>query len=316
MSGTGYVWDARCLGHVTSKVHAERPERMADLAPDRLLGDLPGLRRVATDAALGMPWVQRVHDAAYLETVRSAWRERRRALDPSGETVVREDTFDVALLSAAGALSLVAQVCRGSLRNGFAAVRPPGHHARSFFTRGFCIFNNVAACARFAQQAFGLRRVLVVDWDVHPADGTQQIFWEDSDVHVLSVHQDGIFARAVGTADQRGAGAGEGATYNLPVAPRTRGDAYIRAFVPLLERAAEACQPDLVLVSCGFDAHLADPVGGLGLEDEDFRSLTRRVMEVADAHAGGRIVSVLEGGYSPRALARCVRLHLETLMTP
>lgn len=313
MTRTGYVWDAGYLGYTTSSILPEGPRRAEALSSSTLLGELEGLASVAVDAALGLPWVRRVHHPTYVDMVRDAFRQGRKALDRSRETVVREDMYDVALLSAAGALSLVRAVSAGDLDNGFAAIRPPGHHAASAQARGFCVFNNVAVAARFAQEA-GHRRILIVDWDVHPADGTSDIFFEDPDVHVVSVHQDGIFSPEVGRADQRGRGPGYGTTYNLPLAEGSDETVYLRELTPLLEDAAERCQPDFVLISCGFDAHAGDPLGQMRLTDASYRRLTREVRAIADHYAGGRLVSLLEGGYELNVLRRCVRIHLETLM--
>lgn len=314
MKGTGLVWDPRYLGHQTSTVHPERPERVEALSPQRLSIDVPGFQTVKVDERLGLPWARRLHSSTHIDAVRRAGVGGRGALDKTGETLVTKDSFDVAILATAGALSLTEEVCGGRLRNGFAAIRPPGHHARGFFTRGFCIFNNVAICARYAQERFGFRRVLILDWDVHPADGTSEIFYEDPDVHVVSVHQAGIFSKTVGTVDQMGSGAGEGATHNLPLPPHTDGKTFLKALEPVLTRAAALCKPELVLVSCGFDAHVADPLGSLDLLDEDYGHLTRLALDVADQWANGRLVSVLEGGYNPRVVARGARTHIAALM--
>lgn len=312
MSKTGYVWDPRYLGHRVSSFHPEHPDRVKDLAPERLLPDMPGLKLVPVDAALGSPWIRRVHDIDYVQDVAGKYDGRIRAID-GGDTRVTEDTFDVAQVSAAGALSLVRAVAEGDLQNGFAAIRPPGHHAGRRAGRGFCYFNNVAIAARFAQQ-LGLQRVLIVDWDVHPADGTAEIFYDDPDVHVVSVHQDGILSDGVGLETQRGEGAGEGATVNLPLDKGAGITEVMRALEPALDGAAGRCRPDLVLISCGFDAHAGDPVGGFRLDDASYARLTRTVLSVARQHAAGRVVSLLEGGYAPSVVSRCARLHIETLM--
>ncbi len=308
----GYLWDEGCLGHFTSTVHAERPERLEPLRPQGLLADLPGLRLVRTDPALGLPAVRRLHDPDYVRSVQLAWQHNRLWLD-GGDTVVRGDTFDTALLAASGALSLLRAVAEGTVRSGFAAIPPPGHHAGRNRARGFCVFNNVAVCARHAQHALGVERVLVLDWDVHPADGTMTIFYEDPTVHVVSVHQEGILSNAVGIAEQRGRGAGEGSTWNIPLEAGSRGPDYLRALEPVLEEAAALCRPDLVLVSCGFDAHAADPIGGMRLFEDDFAAFTRLARGVAERFSGGRLVSLLEGGYNPKVLRRCARSHLEAL---
>jgi acetoin utilization deacetylase AcuC-like enzyme len=313
MTRTGYAWDAAFLGHRTLTNHPEHWTRAEALRPEVVLADVPGLVQVKVDGALGLPGVQRVHDHAYVAQIRDAFARGQRTLD-GGDTMIGADSFDVALRSASAALSMVGAVMRGELDNGFAAVRPPGHHALSNRARGFCLFNNVAAAARFAQRAHGAKRVLIVDWDVHPADGTMSLFYDDPDVHVLSVHQDAIFGPGVGAAEQRGTGPGEGATYNVPLAKGTGPGAYFAALEPALELAAARCRPDVVLISAGFDAHRGDPIGKLGLDDDTYGTLTRMVRRVARQHCGGRVVSVLEGGYQVEILRRCVRSHLEALL--
>ena len=313
MSTTGYAWDPRFQGHFTRVGHPEHPDRARALDAQKMAIDVPGLRRIAVDGDLGFAWVRRVHEDAYVSSVRDAHERGTRVLD-RGDTWVSADSYDVALLAVSATLTLVAQVAGGTIDNGFAAVRPPGHHAGVGNARGFCLFNNVAIAARFAQKRFGYSRILILDWDVHPADGTESIFYEDPDVHVVSVHQHGIFTETVGTEAQNGRGEGEGTTYNVPVTKGANEAQLLQRLEPVLDRAASRCRPDLVLVSCGFDAHRADPVGGLDLDDGSFRILTQMAKRVARDHAGGRLVSVLEGGYSPDVLARCARVHVETLM--
>ncbi|MFT5286730.1 MAG: acetoin utilization deacetylase AcuC-like enzyme [Planctomycetota bacterium] len=220
----------------------------------------------------------------------------------------------VALASAAGALSLVSAVAYGEVTNGFAAVRPPGHHAGPTRARGFCIFNNAAACARFAQVHFNLKKILIVDWDVHPADGTEAIFYDDPDVHVVSVHQEGLFPITCCPPDQIGKDAGAGATWNRVIAPGTRGGEYRKTFDRVVREAAEACQPELIILSCGFDAHAADPVGGLKLDENDYARMTNVIMDLASNYCDNRLVSLLEGGYNPIVLRHSTRAHLEALL--
>ncbi|MGK0220130.1 MAG: acetoin utilization deacetylase AcuC-like enzyme [Planctomycetota bacterium] len=314
MSGTGYAWDASYLGHETLPLHPERPERVRRLDTRDVTLELPGLKRVKITPELGLAWVGRVHDPNYVEFVRGAWDRGTYALDKSRETLIRADSFDVALLSVAGTLAMTQEVASGNLSNGFAAVRPPGHHAGSNAARGFCIFNNVAACARYAQQLFDHKRVLIVDWDVHPGDGTAAIFYDDPDVHVVSVHQYGIFPLTVGNPDQHGRGEGEGATWNAVVEEGSNGAAYRSIFDKTVRDAAKACQPDIILVSCGFDAHAKDPVGGLKLDEEDYVGLTRVMMDLADEYCDGRLVSLLEGGYNPKAVHDSMIAHVQQLM--
>jgi acetoin utilization deacetylase AcuC-like enzyme len=310
---TGYLWDSAYLGHFTSTVHPENPARAKALDPNLLRADIPGFHLIANDPDLGRPWVMRVHEPSYVTRVQNAFDDRVRALD-AGDTVVRADTYSTALQSVGGALSLLRAVGSGVIDNGFAALRPPGHHAGRGNARGFCYFNNAAICARYAQQILGYERILIVDWDVHPADGTSAIFYDDPSVHVFSIHQDGIFSDSVGLREHRGSGAGVGATHNVPVDPGTGESDFLRAFMPALEKAALAARPDLVIISAGFDAHAGDPIGGLRLADASYATLTKAVRDIAKTTAKGRIVSLLEGGYQPQILYRCVRTHVASLM--
>jgi len=311
---TGYVWDPLFLGHVTSRIHPERPARAGELATREMSREVPGIAPLAIDRALGLPWVRRVHEAAYIDRVQHGAGRGQRHLDSGAETLLREDTFEVALGALSATLSLVREVGEGRLENGFAAVRPPGHHAWPGHTRGFCVFNNAAAAARYAQAQLGLERVLIVDWDVHPADGTEGFFYDDPSVHVLSVHEEGLFPATVCAADHRGSGEGEGSSWNLPLDSGSGPKEYYRHFEPLLEAAASACRPELVIVSCGFDAHRADGIGHMRLDDGAFFELTKMVRRVAKRYAEGRLVSILEGGYCLDVLRRCVRHHLEALI--
>ena len=197
----------------------------------------------------------------------------------------------------------------------FCAVRPPGHHARPYVpsgAMGFCLLANAALAAAHARAAHGLNRVLVVDFDVHHGNGTQDAFYEDGAVHFLSLHRFPFYP-GTGAKDETGAGPGLGATVNLPTAFGTPRATILGAFRAALENLADRCRPELVILSAGFDARRGDPVGDLGLETEDFAAMTRAVVGVAETHADGRVVSLLEGGYDPARLAEDVAAHLDTL---
>ena len=313
MSVTGYLWDDAYLGHETTAIHPEKPARAAALATHRIARGLEGVVPRRPDLHLGMPWVRRTHEASYVARVASAYADNARALD-AGDTVVREDTYDVALAAAAGACTLAREIATGSLDNGFCAIRPPGHHAGPQNARGYCVFNNAAVATRFVQAVHGLQRVLIIDWDVHPGDGTAAFFHQDPDVHVLSMHQEGLFPPSVGAVEQTGRGAGEGTIHNVPMPAKSGPLEHQRAFAPALRAAAEAAEPDFVIISCGFDAHAADRVSDQTLREVDFVWLTERVREVADHYAGGRLLSLLEGGYCVEVLPRCVQAHVAALM--
>jgi acetoin utilization deacetylase AcuC-like enzyme len=192
-------------------------------------------------------------------------------------------------------------------------VRPPGHHAVTNAAMGFCLFNNVAVAARVATQVLDVDRVLIVDWDVHHGNGTQDTFWEDEQVGVLSIHR-WPFYPGTGGEDEVGHGRGLGMTRNVPITFGTSRSDYFARFATALEVFADRVRPQLVMISAGFDAHAADPVGSLGLEDEDFVTLTDLVLDVAEQSASGRLVSVLEGGYNLQVLPGSVVAHLTTLL--
>ncbi|MEQ8849398.1 histone deacetylase [Botrimarina sp.] len=253
----------------------------------------------------------RLHDADYLEAVRAlAARGGGRA---EVDTVVSPMSVDVAALAAGAACDAVERVVRGEARRAFCAVRPPGHHALREGAMGFCLLGNVAIAASVAVEELGLDRVLVVDWDVHHGNGTQAAFWTDPRVGFLSIHR-WPFYPGTGGEDETGSGDGLGSTRNLPVEMGVSRDRCLSWFARELEDFADRLRPQLVLVSAGFDAHRTDPIGSLGWETEDFAALTQSVLDVAAAHAGGRLVSVLEGGYNPPVLADCVALHLSELL--
>jgi acetoin utilization deacetylase AcuC-like enzyme len=198
------------------------------------------------------------------------------------------------------------------VRNAFAAVRPPGHHATADAGMGFCVFNNVAIGARYAQRRHGLARVLIVDWDVHHGNGTQAIFYDDPSVFYFSIHQRPHYP-GTGRANQTGTGAGQGFTLNCPLAAGSGGREARAAFLDRLVPAMRDFRPELVLVSAGFDARVGDPLGGLVLTDDDFADLTGIAMDIAAEYAGGRLVAALEGGYNLPGLAAAAGAHVRRL---
>jgi acetoin utilization deacetylase AcuC-like enzyme len=234
-------------------------------------------------------------------------------LDP--DTVVSAESFEVGLAAAGACVSAVDAVLRGDDKNALCLVRPPGHHATPTRSMGFCLFNNIALAAHHALTAHSLDRVLIVDWDVHHGNGTQDIFYADPRVLFFSIHRFGMgFYPGTGDADETGESAGLGYTLNAPLRYGTPRNDYRAAFRSALDKAADKIKPQLVLISAGFDAHARDPIGSLGLEVEDFVWLTQQVLDVAKSHCGGRLVSCLEGGYNLDVLAESVQAHLEELL--
>jgi acetoin utilization deacetylase AcuC-like enzyme len=299
------------LEHETGH-HPETAERLrAILAELTAAGTLARCRRGAF-APLTPEDVAAVHDHSVVELVRALADRGGGHID--ADTVVGPASYRVGLAAAGTCCTAVDAVLGGDSKTAFALVRPPGHHATPSHSMGFCLFNSIALAVRHAQKR-GVGRVLIVDWDVHHGNGTQDVFYADPSVTFLSVHRYGRgFYPGTGAADETGTGRGQGTTLNVPLRAGVSRDEYRDRFRSALERAATVARPELVLVSAGFDAHRLDPIGGLGLESEDYVTLTRDVLDVAGVHCGGRVVACLEGGYHWRATAESVRASLETLL--
>ena len=229
------------------------------------------------------------------------------------DTVVSQDSYAVALQAAGTVCDAVHRVLEKNASTAACLVRPPGHHALQHAPMGFCLFNNVSVAAKYAIKKFDLNRILIVDWDVHHGNGTQDIFYKNSQVAFFSIHR-WPFYPGSGTESETGSGDGLGFTLNLPTEYGTPRKDYLKAFETELERFASKIKPDLVLISAGFDSHRLDPVGSLGLEIEDFASLTHCVTRIAKEHCEGQIVSVLEGGYNVEILPKCIGQHLQCLI--
>jgi len=251
------------------------------------------------------------HTRPYLETARRDIASGRLWLS-TGDTDIGPNSWEVAARAAGSVLNAVDAVLAGHARNAFCAVRPPGHHATASRGMGFCIFNNVALAARYAQRRHGVGRVLIVDWDVHHGNGTQDIFYTDPSVFFFSTHQWPLYP-GTGRADETGAGPGEGTTMNFPF-PAGSGRAEILGAVEQsLVPAMDSFRPELVLISAGFDSRIDDLLGRFTLTDGDFADLTAAVVGIAERHAHGRVVSVLEGGYNLAGLASAAATHVAAL---
>lgn len=229
------------------------------------------------------------------------------------DTVVSRPSFDVALMAAGAVCDATERVVRGEHGKAFCLVRPPGHHATPDEPMGFCLFNNVAIGARVATRELGIKRVMIVDFDVHHGNGTQDVFWEDPDVGYFSMHRSNFYP-GTGRADETGAGDGIGTTMNVPIRFGTSRDEQLSLFASRLGDFAAKIRPELIMISAGFDSHKNDPIGSLGLESQDFATLTRCICDLAEEYAEGRVVSALEGGYNPNALAESVAIHLGVLL--
>ena len=308
---TGLMADDKFRDHLAGRRHPECPERydavMEALAQARLMEKLTRIpARDITAEELGL-----CHTAEYLALAHRDVREGRPYLS-TGDTDITPNSWDVAALAAGGVLNAVDAVCSGEVGNAFCAVRPPGHHANINRGMGFCLFNNVALAARYAQQRHGVGRVMIVDWDVHHGNGTQDIFYADPSVFFFSTHQWPLYP-GTGRANETGEGAGAGTSMNFPF-PAGSGRAEILGAVEnALIPAAAKFQPELLLISAGFDSRVGDLLGRFTLTDRDFTDLTRAVMAVADQYANGRLVSMLEGGYSLEGLGSAAAAHVNAL---
>ena len=253
-----------------------------------------------------------VHTAEYLDLAEREIREGAGQLS-TGDTSVGRASWEAACRAAGCALAAVDAVMEGRAANAFCAVRPPGHHATANRGMGFCVLNNVALAARHAQRRHGVRRALIIDWDVHHGNGTQDIFYDDASVFFFSTHQWPLYP-GTGRASETGSGSGRGMTLNCPLPAGSGRDEIFEAFEEKLLPAADAFRPELVLLSAGFDSRFGDPLGNFTLTDSDFADLTRLALGIARKHAGGRLVSALEGGYNLGGLASAVAAHVSALI--
>jgi acetoin utilization deacetylase AcuC-like enzyme len=306
----GVVWDPVYLEHLTDDGHPEHPNRLAPLYHRLRDAKVQGRFITLSPPAATDEEILLVHSQAYLERVKATAALPTAAL--CGDTLTCSQSFRVATLAVGGLLEAIRQVLSGRLDHALVLARPPGHHAEQTRAMGYCIFNNVAIGARVAQTQLGIERVLVVDWDIHHGNGTQHIFERDPSVFFFSSHQ---FPHYPGTGHltETGLGPGEGTSMNLPLKRGCGDGEFIALYQRLLIPAAAAFCPELILVSAGFDTHMADPLGGMRMTPAGFAGLTRLILDLADRLCGGRVVFCLEGGYDAEALAGSVLAMIDEL---
>ena len=313
MKNVAYVTHPDYLLHAPPFDHPESPDRL--IAINRHLQSV-GLAGTMLTISPEYPEdgaILRVHDPDYLQTLERSCRRGDMTLD-SEDTYLNKHSYLVALLSAAGAMAGAEAVATGKADRAFCAVRPPGHHAGRAEGMGFCLLNNAAIATRYLQANHGVSRVMIIDWDVHHGNGTQAIFWEDPSVFFFSIHENPAFLYpGTGRRWETGKGAGEGTTLNVPVAPGAGDDEYRHAFEQMLAPAAERFRPEFLVLSAGFDAHRDDPLADIQLTEEGFRFLSRFAVDLANRYCGGKIVSLLEGGYERESLTRCTEIHIREL---
>ena len=306
----GYYWNRELSQRNPGKMHSESPMRCLILDPGSLFAGAGMIRRCGFEARTEEILLP-VHDGGYIQLVRDAFGDNYSFLDRH-DTPVTEDLYPQALLSASAGPEALDKILRGELWSAFCAVRPPGHHANAYRGMGFCVFNNTAVAARYAQKRYGVGKILIIDWDVHPGNGTQEIFWEDPSVFVLSFHQSDLFPES-GNPLLQGDGPGRGFNRNVAFEPGTGPAVYLTMFEQIVSSVAESFQPELLIISAGFDAHERDLIGKLNLRDGDYSRLTIFAVEATRAFTRGRTLSLLEGGYNLSALRDGVKAHCRAL---
>ena len=305
------VIDQGYLKHLPGESHPERPERIQALlnlagALDKQMFELAS-PRTATRAD-----VEYTHGADHVRLVESTSKHNRYALD--GDTITCRDSFGVALLAVGGFLTLLDAIASKQSSNGFALVRPPGHHALRDHAMGFCLFNTMAIGAEYLKRVYGAKKILIMDWDVHHGNGTQAAFYDDPTVFFISTHQFPFYPGS-GAVNETGVGAGEGLTLNVPLPAGCTDVEYLQVFQDIVVPAAEKFQPDWILVSAGFDPHRRDPLGGMNVTEEGFGAMARLLLALANRFADGRIAFLLEGGYDLAGLRDSVAAVLAAMKT-
>ncbi len=308
---SGFLYDPVYLDHDAGAGHPERR--------DRLIAVMEFLKRQSWFSAFerltphpaARDWIESIHAHRYVDRVEQACRQGLPYLDVF-DVGISAESYEVAKLAVGGVLTLADSVVKRTVDNGFALVRPPGHHAEHDLALGFCLFNNIAIVARYLQRQHGLEKIAILDWDVHHGNGTQHSFEEDASVLYISLHQYPFYP-GTGSRSETGKGKGQGATLNCPMPAGAGDEAYREAFTEQILPKLHAFQPQAVLISAGFDAHAADPLAQINLSTPFYGWMTARLLEIADQYAEGRLMSMLGGGYSLDVLPRCVGAHLTVL---
>jgi acetoin utilization deacetylase AcuC-like enzyme len=312
MNLTGLVYSTDYLKHQTPPGHPESPRRAEVVAKGfEDAGLMQKLVPIAPHKAARED-ILRCHKEDYFEIARRDVEAGKPDLS-TGDTNISADSFEIAMLAAGGICAAVDAVFDKKVENAFCVVRPPGHHATPIKGMGFCLFNNIAVGARYAQSKHKIGKVLIADWDVHHGNGTQDIFYEDGSVLFFDTHQSPWYP-GTGDSAERGVGKGLGCIVNNPFPAGAGRKEILGAFEAKLVDAANKFKPDLIMLSAGFDSRLGDPLGHFRLTDEDYVDLTKVMLHIAKEHAGGRLVSVMEGGYNLRGLMKATTAHVQALL--
>ena len=309
MTRSAVVIDPDFLKHQPGPFHPERPERLKVLL-DLTRGLRGGDLQILPPRPAKREEVSSCHSSEYIDLISSTSETNRYALD--GDTVTCADSFGIALLAVGGFLRLLDSVSANDFRNGFALVRPPGHHATRDRAMGFCLFNTVSIGAHYLKRLYGASRILILDWDVHHGNGTQESFYQDPSVLYISTHQYPYYP-GTGAIEEVGNGKGEGYTVNIPLPAGCGNEEYLRVFKEIVIPIANKYEPEWVLVSAGFDPHQQDPLGGMRVTEQGFSVMASLLLDLAQKHSSGKIAFLLEGGYDLEALRNSVAAVLEQL---
>jgi acetoin utilization deacetylase AcuC-like enzyme len=311
MKRTGIVRDERYIEHITDDYHPENPNRLRAIYAMLQRGDMECQFTEIPPRPATREELEMVHLPSYIDLIASTAGQPSRRLDP--DTVASPKSYEAARLAVGGVLEAIEVVLQGKINNAFALVRPPGHHAETNRAMGFCIFNNIAVGAKYVMKMHGMERILIIDWDVHHGNGTQNTFYEDPEVLYFSTHRYGFFYPGTGAPAEVGSGKGEGFTVNVPMSPGSGDAEYGNVFLHILKPIALSYKPQLILVSAGFDTYSRDPLGGMGMTERGYARLTNIIMDMAERTCGGKIVITLEGGYDLDGLATSVKAVLREL---
>jgi len=309
LNKTGYISDPFYLKH-KNEPHPENPGRLNAIQKNIESSKYYNNLTLIQPRKARVEDIAKIHGKGYIQSVENSCQNGVRNLD--ADTVISKDSYQAALLSAGAGLEAADKILGGTVDNAFCAVRPPGHHAEQNKAMGFCLFNNVGVIARYAQNVHKLEKVFIFDWDVHHGNGTQHSFYKDSSVYYSSIHQYPFYP-GTGGVDETGTEDGLGANLNLPMRAHSCDADYMNAIEHKLIPVIQKFNPDLIIISAGFDAHTNDPLAQINLSTECYGKMTQKLMEIANDVCNGRIISMLEGGYDYSALADSVQLHVETL---
>ncbi len=314
MRRTGYVYDERYLKHDPGSWHPERPERLKAIQKNLLESSLLELLVPIQPYEAPLEWVTRLHDPDYVRRFQEACAAGKQIFEVP-DCGISEQSYEIALLAAGGVMAAVDAVMADKVDNAFCAVRPPGHHAERDRALGFCFFNNVALGAFYLLENYGLERVAIVDWDVHHGNGTQHLFESDPRVFYVSLHEDPQYCYpGTGYRRETGKGPGQGYTLNLPFPVRAGDKEYLEALHGEALPRLMKFDPQFLLISAGFDAHAKDPLAHINLTRQGYREMANLLLDLARETAGGRVITVLEGGYNLEVLEECVEDHLRLLL--